>query len=260
MGGISTKNMRPYKLASSQEGAFAFKSEADLMQTFYPLKFKEHDLHGQMIREEIDAKGIEKAAMSVVKSLRRHLSKMSAQIVGRDEEGAVSDVASSTKKGTPPQKEVQVSPVAKLNKMLIKQKEERKMIEKDSEHDVIVYPLNKVRYKDDFKFPFELLCDVPRTLRKSIEAMKMKKVQVTQQSEHAGEFDREKTLGNTLMTNFYNSVSDFNALFSVTQKDTKKKSNELIKFLECNESGCHNMIVYLFWLVITSWYHEHHQI
>ena len=55
-----------------------------------------------MIQEEIDAKGAEKAAMSVVKSLRRHLSKMSAQIVGRDEDGVVSDVASSTKKGTPP--------------------------------------------------------------------------------------------------------------------------------------------------------------
>ena len=176
MGGISTKNKRPYRLSSSQEGAFAFKSEADLMQPFYPLKFKEHDLHGQMIQEEIDARGVEKAAMSVVKSLRRNLSKMSAQIVGKDEEGAVSDVASSTKKGTPTEKEPQDSPVAKLNNLLIKQKEERKMIEKDSAQDVIVYPLKKVRYNDDFKFPFELLSDVPRTLKKSIEAMKMNKV------------------------------------------------------------------------------------
>ena len=85
------------------------------------------------------------------------------------------------------------------------------MIEKDSEQDFIVYPLKKVRYNDDFKFPFELLRDVPRTLKKSIEAMKMKKVQLIQHSEHAGEFVRETNLGNTLMTNFHCSISDFDA-------------------------------------------------
>ena len=35
------------------------------------------------------------------------------------------------------------------------------------EAPIKMYPLNKVRYNGDEKFPFELLCDVPRTTRKA---------------------------------------------------------------------------------------------
>ena len=40
----TSKTKKAYKLFSQQEGAFAFKSEAHLMQPYYPLKFAEHDL------------------------------------------------------------------------------------------------------------------------------------------------------------------------------------------------------------------------
>ena len=36
--------------------------------------------------------------------------------------------------------------------------------------------MNKVRYPGDEKFPFELLVDVPRTVKKSLEALNMKKI------------------------------------------------------------------------------------
>ena len=39
-----------------------------------------------------------------------------------------------------------------------------------------MYPLNKVRYNHDRKLPFELLCDVPRTIKKSLEAMNMRRI------------------------------------------------------------------------------------
>lgn len=40
-----------------------------------------------------------------------------------------------------------------------------------------MYPLTKVRYTKDEKFPFELLCDVPRTVKKSLEALNMSQIQ-----------------------------------------------------------------------------------
>ena len=39
-----------------------------------------------------------------------------------------------------------------------------------------MYPLSKVHYNNDHKFPFELVCDVPRIIKKSLEAINMRKI------------------------------------------------------------------------------------
>ena len=52
------------KLANKNEGRFAFNSEEDLMQPFYPLKFEEYDLAAQMKKEEAERKLKSEAANS----------------------------------------------------------------------------------------------------------------------------------------------------------------------------------------------------
>ena len=37
-----------------------------------------------------------------------------------------------------------------------------------------------------------------------------------------------------------------------------RKSNELLKFLKFNESGFNNLVVYLFWLILSDWFNEDH--
>ena len=86
-----------------------------------------------------------------------------------------------------------------------------------------------MRYNGDQKFPFELLCDVPEAIKKSIDAMKMKKIQAN--GSDISELDRISAMGNTLTQNSY--MGEYNNFTSQLQKD-KKKSNELLKFLECN--------------------------
>lgn len=51
------------------------------------------------------------------------------------------------------------------------------------EAPIKMYALNKVRYHHDRKFPFELLCDVQRTVLKSIDALNMKQIQSLSQPE-----------------------------------------------------------------------------
>ena len=41
------------------------------------------------------------------------------------------------------------------------------------EQPIRMYPLNKVRYNNDEMFPFELLCDVPRSVKKALEAINL---------------------------------------------------------------------------------------
>jgi len=66
-----TKQKKPYKLFSRQEGSFAFKSEAHLVQPFYPLKFEEHDLAYQLEFEELDCKKNKKKGEVIMLEMRK---------------------------------------------------------------------------------------------------------------------------------------------------------------------------------------------
>jgi len=39
----------------------------------------------------------------------------------------------------------------------------------------------------------------------------------------------------------------------------KNKNNELIRFLECNESGFNNLVVYMFWIIFSQWLNDNEQ-
>lgn len=98
------------------------------------------------------------------------------------------------------------------------------------EAPIRMFPLNKVRYRGDDKFPFELLCDVPRTIKKSLEALNMSKV--------AGGDGEEAKNGSSEVPG------------------AAQKGNELLKFLKFNESGFNNLVVYLFWIIVSEWFND----
>lgn len=105
------------------------------------------------------------------------------------------------------------------------------------EAPIRIFTLNKVKYRNDDTFPFELLCDVPRTVKKALEALNMSKV--------AGETattDDSKDGGPS------------------ESSQTEPKQNELLRFLKYNESGFNNLVVYLFWIIVSEWFNDYDSI
>jgi len=109
-----------------------------------------------------------------------------------------------------------------------------------------MYPLNKVIYRDDLKLPFELLCDVPRTIKKSLEALNMSKI--------LGESGSDDGFGMQGLSQVFATDGKKGGSFSTEDR----KSNELFKFLKYNESGFNNLVVYLFWIIISDWFNDDH--
>lgn len=78
------------------------------------------------------------------------------------------------------------------------------------------FDLNKLRYYDDKKFPFRLLVDIPKLMKHTLDKIK------------ESSFNQSKI-----------------GLRSVGMME------ELQRFLDNNESGFANMVVYLFWITMS---------
>jgi len=109
-----------------------------------------------------------------------------------------------------------------------------------------MYPINKVRYNNDNKFPFELLSDVPRTIKVALKALNMHKMPgaATDSNQVTEEWHQQPAL----------SLPKGGFIFE--KPPLKQKSNELLKFLAYNESAFNNVVVYLFWIVVSSWFSD----
>ena len=83
--------------------------------------------------------------------------------------------------------------------------------------------MNKVRYYGDRKLPFQLLKDIPRILEKGMQTVNQHK------------FDR-------------------------IAKKQKAKTNELQKFVKNNQSGMNNILVYVFWIVVSTLFNDYEHI
>ena len=77
---VPPKKKLAYKLFTPQEGAFAFASEADLMQPFYALRFAEHDLAYQLEKEELEKRKSKKKTSQAMAIEMRHKLKESVKL------------------------------------------------------------------------------------------------------------------------------------------------------------------------------------
>lgn len=150
----TSKTKKAYKLFSQQEGAFAFKSEAHLMQPYYPLKFAEHDLAYQIDCEELAKKKSGKKGEAMVLAMRHKLRK-SLSMVSLPQ-STINNLIPKTVTNTPsnnPMKQLVNSTTADAKKGA-----------GANEAPIKIYPLSKISYNGDNKFPFQVLCDVSRTI------------------------------------------------------------------------------------------------
>ena len=81
----------------------------------------------------------------------------------------------------------------------------------------MAFSLNKVRYYDDRKLPFELIKEMPRILEKAL-----------------------RNINQTKLSRVSKSV-----------KNEENEGGELHNFVRYNESGLNNLLVYLFWIVVS---------
>ena len=91
---------------------------------------------------------------------------------------------------------------------------------------------------------------------KSLEVLNMNQNLDTSPSDHNGQtqVDSDTVTGKSETPRAdgqYGQDSSINEIY---------KHNELFKFLKYNESGFNNMVVYLFWIVISDWFNDNDNI
>ena len=106
-----------------------------------------------------------------------------------------------------------------------------------------MYPLNKVRYNNDEVFPFELLCDVPRSVKKALEAINLSTIYAASKTQASKPY-QEDGANAAINSTYY-------------QADDPDRNNELLKFLQYNEYGFNNLVVYLFWIILSNWFSDY---